>query len=188
MKIVRRLLVALALVVPGAVWAQAAQEPAPAQVPAGGKQQAEVKGYVLPVVVGVESAERAAAVLVELSNTEPFERTDARKTAELAEQAVNIAHERAEDLSEMKGLSAEAHAEAERAMHRLKEARSTVERIQRQVGLLEGPFRRHEAASVRSEARQLLTELTEAQAAIQRVASLYGISTRLELPEGARGR
>lgn len=188
MKIVRYLMIAFLLATPSMVMAQGTPAKAPPptaeakQQAAEAKMQIEVKGYVLPIVAGIKSAEMSAAALHELATTEPFERKDARKTAELAEQAVKIAHERADDLRGIKGLSAEARSQAETATKRLKEARSSVERIQRQVGVLEEPFRRNEAENVRNESMKLHTELAAAEKAIQSVADSYHISTSLALP------
>lgn len=189
MKITRYLMIAFVLATPSMVMAQGTPEKAPPPPAAEAKQEAaeakkqiEVKGYVLPIVAGIKSAEMSAAALHQLASSEPFERRDARKTAELAEQAVRIAHERADDLREMKGLSAEARSQAETATKKLKEARSSVERIQRQVGVLEEPFRRNEAENVRNESVRLHAELSAAEKAIQSVADSYHISTKLELP------
>jgi hypothetical protein len=184
MRNIRYLLIAFALALPSVAMAQGtpAKAPPPAQN-AEAKQQIEVKGYVLPIMAGIRSAEMSAAALHELSTTDPFERKDARKTAELAEQAVRIAHERAEDLHEMKGLSAAARADAETATKKLKEARSSVESIQRQVGVLEAPFRRNEAENVRKDSERLNSQLSDAERAVQRVADAYRISTKLAFSE-----
>lgn len=196
MNIKRCLMIALAIAMPCAVMAQEtpeAQQPAqepearqPAQQPeADTKKQTEVKGYVLPILAGIKSAQMSAATLHELATSEPFARRDARKTAELAEQTVKIAREHAEALHKLTGLSPDARAQAEAAVTALRQARSSVDRIQRQVGGQGAAFGRNEAENVRGESARLHTELSQAQSAIEQIARAYHISTSLEPPAGA---
>ena len=184
MKITRylNLMILFTLAAPSMALAQGTPTKAPPeQAAVEAKRQGDVKGYILPIVAGIKSAKMSAAVLHELSTTEPFERADARKTAELAEQAVRIAHERAQELHDMKGLTAEARAQADSATKQLKEARASVERIQRQVGVVEGVFRRDEADNVRNESMRLNAQLADAERAIGRIADAYHVSTNLDL-------
>jgi hypothetical protein len=158
------------------------QQPAPS---AEVKRHAEVKGYVLPTVVGIESAEMSAAALHELATTEPFERRDARKLTDLAGPAIRVAHDSAEGVAKMNGLSGEARSEAEAATKRLKDARASLERIEKSVKGAEGRMEREEAMKVRDDARRLNSELNSAEKSIERIAGTYNISTKLELGEKA---
>lgn len=192
MKTPRFLIIAFVLATPSMVMAQGT--PVETQPPQGAeakqqqieaKKQTEVKGHVLPIIAGIKSAKMSAAVLHELAVTEPFERRGARGIAELAEQAVRISRERAEHLRDLKGLSAEARTEAEKATKKLKEARSSVERIQRQVGIMEAPLRQNEAESVRNESVRLHAELSDSEKAIEKIADIYQVSTNLDFSEMA---
>ena len=200
MQTIRYLMVALSVAVPATALAQAApqqpeqqqaapQQPAPQQAapqqPAPSmqvapKQLAEIKGNILPIQAGIESTRASAYVLRSLAMTEPFERKDARKTAEIANQAAKVAHQSAEDLSKMKGLSAEAQAQAQLATGKLKEVRSTIDQIEGQIGIIEGAFVKNDAENVRNLAARLLEELDSAQRATQNVANIYQVSTKLD--------
>lgn len=200
MQTIRYLIVALSVAVPATALAQAApqqpeqqqaapQQPAPQQAapqqPAPSmqvapKQLAEIKGNILPIQAGIESTRASAYVLRSLAMTEPFERKDARKTAEIANQAAKVAHQSAEDLSKMKGLSAEAQAQAQLAAGKLKEVRSTIDQIEGQIGIIEGAFVKNDAENVRNLAARLLEELDSAQRATQNVANIYQVSTKLD--------
>lgn len=200
MQTIRYLMVALSVAVPATALAQAApqqpeqqqaapQQPAPQQAvpqqPAPSmqvapKQLAEIKGNILPIQAGIESTRASAYVLRSLAMTEPFERKDARKTAEIANQAAKVAHQSAEDLSKMKGLSAEAQAQAQLAAGKLKEVRSTIDQIEGQIGIIEGAFVKNDAENVRNLAARLLEELDSAQRATQNVANIYQVSTKLD--------
>ncbi len=200
MQTIRYLMVALSVAVPATALAQATpqqpeqqqaapQQPAPQQAapqqPAPSmqvapKQLAEIKGNILPIQAGIESTRASAYVLRSLAMTEPFERKDARKTAEIANQAAKVAHQSAEDLSKMKGLSAEAQAQAQLAAGKLKEVRSTIDQIEGQIGIIEGAFVKNDAENVRNLAARLLEELDSAQRATQNVANIYQVSTKLD--------
>ena len=200
MQTIRYLMVALSVAVPATALAQAApqqpeqqqatpqqptpqqaapQQPAPSMQVAP-KQLAEIKGNILPIQAGIESTRASAYVLRSLAMTEPFERKDARKTAEIANQAAKVAHQSAEDLSKMKGLSAEAQAQAQLAAGKLKEVRSTIDQIEGQIGIIEGAFVKNDAENVRNLAARLLEELDSAQRATQNVANIYQVSTKLD--------
>lgn len=195
MQTIRYLMVAFSLAIPATALAQAApqqpeqQQPAPQQaapqqpVPSmqvAPKQLAEIKGNILPIQAGIESTRASAYVLRSLATTEPFERKDARKTAEIANQAAKVAYQSAEDLSKMKGLSAEALAQAQLAAGKLKEVRSTIDQIEGQIGIIEGAFVKNDAENVRNLAARLLEDLDSAQRATQNVANIYQVSTKLD--------
>ena len=145
----------------------------------------EVKGLVLPAFAGIQSAEVSVAAVHELANDAKLQRKDLRKAAELAEQGVRVAQKSADDLKGIKGLSGEAKNEAQAAAAKLKEARTSVEHIQRQVGLT-GAFRKDEADTVRQESMKLHAALGEAQQSLQKVAGRFQVSTRLELGDSER--
>jgi ABC-type phosphate transport system substrate-binding protein len=80
----------------------------------------------------------------------------------------------------MKGLSAEAQAQAQLAAGKLKEVRSTIDQIEGQIGIIEGAFVKNDAENVRNLAARLLEELDSAQRATQNVANIYQVSTKLD--------
>jgi hypothetical protein len=162
------------------------QPPRPTQMTEDRRLEAEVKAHVLPVVAGIESAELAIGALHELATAERFQRRDARKTAELAEHGVRIAHERAQELQRLRGLSDEERRAAQDAARQLQEARSTLRRVNRQVGTIEGMLRRQEAENVRSEAQRLQSELRAARTSIEKVASAYDVPMHLEIRQQMR--
>jgi hypothetical protein len=180
MRLTRYLTMAFALALPSHAFAQDAPSKPPETQPPDAKKQAEAKGNLMPVIAGIESAQTSAKALQELAGTEPFERRDARKTAQIAEQGAKVAHERAEDLAKMKGLPPEAREEAKAAAKKLKEARSTIKHIQREVGTIEGHFHRDQAKSVADLSAKLTTELEDARRSIQKVADTYGVSMDLQ--------
>lgn len=140
--------------------------------------QTRVKGNVLPLAAGIKSAEASAAALHQMASTDPLDRSDARSAAELAEQGVDVAQERAENLSEIEGIKAQTDAKA--VTEALNDARDTVEKIQRTVGFVQGPFQSDEAKNVRDLSAQLNQQLKQAKQSMQKVADNYGISTDLE--------
>lgn len=174
MKITHCLLVVTMLALPSAALAQATPAKSPQAKQAETKQHIEVKGYVLPIVAGIESAQMSAAALHQLATAETLARQDVRRTAELADQAVRIAQARADELRKLKGLSAEAKPEAEATASKLKAARATVKDIQRQT----------EAAQVRDASARLHAQLADAHKSIERLAGMYEVSIDLsKMPE-----
>lgn len=169
MKITHCLLVATMLALPSAALAQSTPTKDPPAKQAETKQHIEVKGYVLPIVAGIESAQMSAAALHQLATAEPLGRQDVRRTAELADQAVRIAQARADELRKLKGLSAEARPEAEATASKLKAARASVKEIQRQS----------DAAQVRDASARLHAQLADAHRSIERLAGMYKVSIDL---------
>lgn len=187
MKIPRCLLIGLIgsmLALPAAALAQDTPTKTPPAQAAEAKPHTEVKGYVLPIIAGIESAQMAAAALGQLATMETLARKDVRTTAELAEQAIRIAQERTEDMRKVKGLSAEARPEADALLNKLKTARASVKKIQRQVSG-SGKLRPNYAGGLRNEAAQLHTTLADAHESIEKLAGMYDVSTSLTMPQGA---
>lgn len=139
---------------------------------------ARVKGNVLPLAAGIKSAQASAAALQEMAASQPLDHSDARSAAELAEQGVDVAQERAENLTEVEGIKAQADVKA--VTQALNDARDTVEEIQRTVGFVQGPFESNDAQKVSKLSAQLHKQLEQAKQSMQKVADNYGISTDLE--------
>lgn len=159
-----------------------AETPQPATPPVGekspmdAKTQAAIKGYIWPTAAGIEGARASAAALESLSTTEPFNRKDARKAADIADKSLTVAHDSAEELSKMKELSPEARTRAQNTVTKLKAARETLDQIKDQVGVLEGLFERNDADKVHRLSSTLTVQIQDAQKATQGVADMYEIS------------
>lgn len=145
-------------------------------------EKSEVKGAVLPMIVGTESATMASSVLHELATEQKFERKNARRTAKIASEAIEQAHDQAEELAKMKGLSDEAQRNATLAKSNLKEAKSTIKSIERKVGMTAGMFDREESEEVKQGALELLTQVADARVAIDNIAQSYQVSTDIQPP------
>jgi len=192
MKTTRNLLVALALAIPSMAIAQASP---PSQAdstagttpttardsePADATMHAEVKGHVVPILAGIDAAQLSAAALFQLATPAPTDNKHVRRTAELAEQAVKLAHEEAEELGELDGLYADARTQAKAVAKKLEQAKASVDRIQRQVGVIEGAFRRDDARMIQDDAKRLKMQLSDAKHAARELAGRYNVMTRVD--------
>lgn len=139
---------------------------------------AQVRGNVLPLAAGIKTAQASAGALQQMASNGPLDHSDARSAAELAEQGVDVAQERAENLTEIEGLKSQADVKAVTAA--LNDARDTIEEIQRKVGFIQGPFESNDAQKVSTLSAQLSKQLQQAEQSMQKVADNYGISTDLE--------
>lgn len=154
------------------------QETPTQQVPAAeSKMHAEVKGYVLPAAVGIRSAEMSASALEALAQTDQIRGKDVRKTADLAEESVKLAHESTQSLRDVRGLSEEVKAQIGMATRDLEKARETAKRIKRDVGKVEGVFKEDKAEKLRKDAQELSQQLSLARTNIKSAAERYKIET-----------
>lgn len=196
MTCLRSLLFLLPTVVAGAALAQGGAteappptSPSPAQEGTAGQtadpqtadEQQTARHALVPVLAGLMSAETSMAAIDALLGQEPFSRKDIRQAAELAEESVRIAHERAEEIADMDHLPPDVHQPARDTSRRLREARRAVERIQNQVGAVQGVFRRHEAERIRTELTTLRAELRAARTAVEPLAEAYGLPMDLNV-------
>jgi phage-related tail protein len=128
----------------------------------------------------------SATVVHELASIEPLERASVRAVVSLASAGVDTAKKNAKELHGMTELPQEQRNEAKRAVDKLDEAHSSIKSIERQVGMVEHLFRKHEAENVRKDAMRLHTELGEARSAIDSIASAHQIA--LGTPERSAAR
>lgn len=143
------------------------------------KEQAmRVKTHVIGAVAGIEAADKAAAALYELAGTEQLQRKDAQKTVQLAKQGLDMALTRAQALDGMRELSSDARSEATTATNKLKEARTTLQRMEKQVA---AKMTRNDMEQLREHAQDLHTSLSNAENSVERIAKAYDVATDLEL-------
>jgi uncharacterized protein HemX len=152
------------------------------------KMTAEVKGRLLAAALGIQMGDAAANVLHQIATTEPLQRGDLRKVADLAEDAVDAARRNTKHIHAMKELPEAEKTEAKRAMDKLDEAHATVRKIKHQVGIIQGEFRKEPADNVMKDAMELHAQLGEAKQAIEKVAEAHGVSTDLGFSERAAAR
>jgi hypothetical protein len=192
MKTTRNLLVALVLTIPPLAIAQAAppSEPAPAgenkPAPprdaqrADARMQEKVKSHMVPILVGIDAAHGSAAALFQLASPAPTENKHVRRTADLAEEAVKLAHEEARDLGKLEGLYADARRQADALSKKLSQAKESVDRIQAQVTMIQGAFGNNDARVIQDDAKRLKMQLAEAKIAAKELAGRYNVPTRVD--------
>lgn len=142
------------------------------------KAASNVQSHVVPAVAGIQSADKAAAVLFELSGNEQLRQKDAQMTVDLAQRALAMALNRAEALEDMKGLSSDAKSEADRATTALREARTTLRKIDKQVGAKK--MSPKQAEQLRVQVKDLHEDLTAAENAVEQIAKAYDVPIELE--------
>jgi hypothetical protein len=180
LSITRALCLGLALALPAAVLAQGAPrmtERAPERA------EVEVKGHYLPAMAGIESAEAATRALQQLSMSPALDPRQARATAELADEGMDVARASTNRLASLVTLSPEARDDAESAALQLERAHATLETIQSEVGGVQGRLRRDEAEEVRDLSSKLYGELRAARGDMKKVAGAQRISTDVEMRE-----
>jgi hypothetical protein len=139
---------------------------------------ARIEAHVIPVVAGIQSADKAAAVLFELSDNQRLVQKDAQRAVDLAQQGISMALDRAKALDTMDGLSTDAKSEADRAAEKLRDARTTLRQLDKQIG--NKRLSQDKAQQVREHAKELHDDLIEAENAIRQVAKAYDVATDLE--------
>ncbi len=139
--------------------------------------KADVKAHLVPAIAGIESADKAAAALYELSSAEQINRQDAQRTVQLAQQALNLAYGRTQALGNMKGLSSDARSEVDAAEAKLRDARQTLSQLQKEVG---AGTRTEDMKQIQDHAKTLHGDLSDAQKSVDRIAKAYDVSTKLE--------
>lgn len=195
MKIARNLLATLVLAIP--LVAQAQQQPSqqpsqPAQPSQRQQGQAEamhdieVKGYILPAMVGIEAASVSVAVVYEMANAKPFDRVQAKNTADIAKEGIALARQRAKDLKSMKGLQSGLKPDVESAEKKLKDADKGLKDVEKEIGKMSASPNEKQSNELRSKSEKVHNQLGEARASLDKVAASYGIPTRLELQERSK--
>jgi hypothetical protein len=184
MKVVRWFPIALALALPATAVADNKGDDRPAQKDmkskTADKEASHVQSHVVPAIAGIEAADKAAAALYELSGGEQLDQKDAKETVKLARQNIQFALDRAEALSGMKTLSSDAKSEAKRATMKLREARETLTKLDKQVNKKQARISRNDSEMIREQAKDLHTDLSDAENAVERVAKAYDVPTDLE--------
>lgn len=192
MKIARNLLATLVLATPLVAQAQQQPSPQPSQPSQQQQQQAEamqdteVKGYVLPAMVGIEAARVSTAVVYEMAAAKPFDRVQAKNTADIAKEGIALARDRAKELKSMKGLQSGLKSDVESAEKKLKDADKSLKDVEKSIGKMSASPQQKQSDELRSKTEKLHNQLDEARASIDKVASSYGIPTRLELQEKSK--
>jgi hypothetical protein len=139
-----------------------------------------IQAHVMPMIAGIESADKAAAVVYELSGGNQLLQSDVQTAVDLARQALTLAHDRAVALDKLAGLSDNARVEIARAQMKLQEARTTVQKIDQKVAKKQARVARNHAEMLREQAKDVHDDLVEAEKAIEQVARAYDIPTDLE--------
>lgn len=142
------------------------------------KAASHVQSHVIPAVAGIQSADKAAAVLYGLSGNEQLRPKDAQTTIDLAQRALAMALNRAEALDDVTGLSSDAKTQATRATTSLREARTTLRKIDKQVGTKKMTPR--QAEQLKEQVKDLHEDLSEAENAVEQVAKAYDVPIELE--------
>lgn len=143
------------------------------------EKMVRVRAHIVPAVAGIEAADKAVAALYELSGDEQLRPQDARRTVALAKQGLAMSIERINALEDVADLSDDAKSEANRASTKLQEAKTTVTRLEKQISK-KGTISRNTAEQIRSDAKDLHTDLSDAGNAVEQVAKAYDVPTDLE--------
>jgi flagellar hook-basal body complex protein FliE len=144
------------------------------------RDTARVKSHLIPVVAGIEAADKGVAALYELAGGEEIDRKDAQAAVRLADEGLEMAFTRVQSLNKMKNLSEDAKSEADNAMTKLKDARTALNRIEKQVNKKQA-ISRNQVEQLREDAKDLHSVLSDAENSVEQVAKAYDVSTDLEL-------
>lgn len=142
------------------------------------KAASHVQSHVIPAVAGIQSADKAAAVLYDLSGNEQLRPKDAQTTVDLAQRALTMALNRAEALDDVAGLSSDAKSETARATTALREARTTLRKIDKSVGTKKLTPKQTEL--LKEQVKDLHEDLSDAENAVEQVAKAYDVPIELE--------
>jgi len=205
MKAFRSWTVALALSTPAIVFAQGAQQPGQQprqqqqqqmpqdqqQMPQdqmqqqGQMQQGQmsqqaqmISSHVVPTIAGIETADTAAAALYNMAGSgQKLDRKAVQNTVQLAQQGIQIAMTRAQALQKVKGLSQEDKDQANNVVQSLKQARTTVQQLQKKAGMAQDP---NAMEQIRQQTMDLHNNLDQAQSAVEQIAKTHQVPTELE--------
>ncbi len=146
----------------------------------GARELSGVHANVVPAIAGIEAADKAVAVLYELAGGEGLRQKDAQDTVALARQALDMALDRAAALDNVRGLSRDARTQLDRATRSLRQARTTLRRIDEQVGNRQARVPLDRAQRLRDQAGSMHEDLSDAEDSIERIAKAYDVPTDLE--------
>jgi hypothetical protein len=207
MKAFRSWTVALALSTPAIAFAQSAEQPdqqqqmpsdqqqmppdqqQQGQMPQGQQQgqmqqgqmseQAQlISSHVVPTIAGIESADTAAAALYNMAGSgQKLDRKAVENTVQLAQQGIQIAMTRVQSLQKVKGLSQEDKDQANNVVQSLKQARTTVQQLQKKAGTAKDP---NAMEQIRQQTMELHNNLDQAQNAVEQIAKTHQVPTELE--------
>jgi hypothetical protein len=141
-------------------------------------ERVHVKNHIVPAMAGLEAADNALAAIFELAGTGNLDQKDARNAVKLAQHGLTMAIDDASSLNKMRGLSEDAQSEADRAVTTLRDARTKLQRIDNQVG--RKTFSRNAVEQIRDQAKELHSDFSDAENALERVAKAYDVPTDLE--------
>lgn len=142
------------------------------------KMSTNVESHVVPAIAGIQSADKATAVLYQLATSEQLDPKDAQRAIDLAQQALALALNRAEALDGMRGISDNAQNQAERAKVALREARATLRTVDKQVGTKKLSLEK--AEQLQAHANEIHEDLSKAEAAMESIAKAYDVPVDLE--------
>jgi hypothetical protein len=142
------------------------------------KAATHVQTHIVPAIAGIQSADKAAAVLYELSGNEQLRQKDAQVTVNLAHQALTMAINRADALDDVVGLSSDAKTEAARASTALRQARMTLRKLDKRIGGKK--WTPNEAEEIRVQVKDLHEDLSNAENAVEQIAKAYDVPIELE--------
>jgi hypothetical protein len=184
MRLTRWFTLALALATPAVALAEGEKSERKA-MDEKSKQKSEqdtvhVRSHVVPAVAGIQAADKAVAALFELSGEAQLDPADARRTVMLAKQGLTMAIERTNALDDKVDLSSDAQNEADRATTKLREARTTLTRLENRIGKKQARISRNAMEEIRENAKDLHSDLSDAENAVERVAKAYDVPTDLE--------
>lgn len=150
----------------------------PTDTEVSSKETVKLRAHVVPAVAGIEAADKAIGALYELTSEDTINVRDVRDTVSLARQGISLAMDRAESLNAMTTLSEDADSEADRASTKLKEARTTLIRVEKQ--LKKGKLSANQVEQIHAAARDMHADLSDASNAVEKVAKAYDVPTDFE--------
>jgi glucose/arabinose dehydrogenase len=136
----------------------------------------KVKKQVLPAKAGIDAAEGAVNALHQMAEGEQFDPRDGRKSLELAREGIGMALERTQKLTNVAGLSDESKADARNVHSKLREARTTLEQIDKRMKQAKTPLAEKEREQLGEHMKDLQSDLSDARSSLQEVATAHDIS------------
>jgi hypothetical protein len=157
MKSLRWIAIALALATPSAF----------ADDKDASKDASKMKSNIQSADGSVDAASDALESIYEMPAGAEIDRETAKTASKLAKQGVDVAIEKLEG---MKGGKPEAQADASSALTTLKDARTKIAALDKEIG------KKGEGERIRTDAREIHSKLDQADDAIDRVKTAYGVT------------
>lgn len=142
-------------------------------------QQAQmISSHVVPAIAGIETADKAAAALYKMTESgQKLDQKAVKNTMQLAQQGIQVAMTRSQELQKVKGLSPEDKNQANNVVQSLKQARTTMQQLQKKASSA-----KDQAAieQLRQQTMDLHNNLDQAQSAVEQIARSHQVPTELE--------